>query len=60
MKKRKRFIKTSKYLREYGMTIGQIAEKYNQSIYYLSILHQRNELHAFIEEQEKKAEAVRK
>lgn len=50
--------KTSKYLREYNMTIPEMAKKYNVSNYYIVTLHLKGELHQFIEEQEKeKAEA---
>ena len=44
---------TSKFIREYGMTLHQIAEKYNQKSGYLYLLHLKGELHAFIEEQDK-------
>lgn len=43
--------KTSKFLREYGATIQQLADKYNLSIYYLYTLHLKGELHQFIEDQ---------
>ncbi len=45
--------KTSKFIREYGITLQQIAEKYNQSASYIRILHLTDKLHAFIVEQEK-------
>ena len=45
--------KTSKFIREYGLTLPELAEKYDVSTYYLYILHQRSELHRFIEDQEK-------
>lgn len=44
--------KTSKFLREYGSTIQQLADKYDLSIYYLYTLHLKGELHKFIKEQE--------
>jgi len=50
--------KTSKFIREYGMTLPQLAERYNVSTYFLYILHQRGELHDFIKEQESKLEKV--
>jgi hypothetical protein len=46
--------RTSKFIREYGMTLMQMANKYEVNKSYIWILHQRNELHQFIEEQEKK------
>jgi len=52
--------RTSKFIREYGMTLIQIAEKYNVNKSYIWILHQRRELHTFIEEQEKKSELILK
>ena len=45
--------KTSKFIREYGMTLEEMSNKYGYTINYLWILHQRGELHQFIEEQEK-------
>jgi len=51
--------KTSKFIREYGMTLIHMANKYGVNKSYIWILHQRGELHQFIEEQEKKkAEAL--
>ena len=44
--------KTSKFIREYGLTLPGLAKKYDVSTYYLYILHQRGELHQFIEEKE--------
>jgi len=50
--------RTSKFIREYGMTCIQIANKYGFNKSYIWILHQRGTLHKFIKEQEaKKAEA---
>lgn len=46
--------KTSKYIRIYGSILPQLAKKYDVSAYYLYTLHLKGELHAFIEEQEKK------
>lgn len=46
--------KTSKFIREYGMTLQQLSEKYGGTKGYLWILHQRGDLHKFIEEQEVK------
>lgn len=45
--------KTSRFIREYGLTLHQIATKYNMNSGYLYTLHLKGELHAFIEEQEK-------
>jgi hypothetical protein len=45
--------KTSKFIREYGMTLIQMANKYDVNKSYIWILHQRGELHQFIEDQEK-------
>ena len=45
--------KTSKFIREYGMTIPRLAEKYNMSNWYIYSLHLKGELHQFIGEQEK-------
>jgi len=46
--------RTSKFIREYGMTCIQIANKYGFNKSYIWILHQRGELHDFIAEQESK------
>ena len=46
--------KTSKFIREYGMTLIQMADKYGVNKSYIWILHQRGELHTFIDEQEKR------
>ena len=53
-----RYKKTSKFIREYGMTLHQLAAKYNGTPGYLYILHQRGDLHTFIEEEERKREEV--
>ncbi len=45
--------KTSKFIREYGLTLPELAEKYIGSTYYFYTLHLKGELHAFIAEQEK-------
>ncbi len=45
--------KTSKFIRKYGITLQKMSEKYGVSTGYLRILHASDELHAFIEEQEK-------
>jgi len=45
---------TSKFIREYGMTLRRLSEKYKSTYGYLYILHQRGELHDFIKEKEKK------
>ena len=53
--------RTSKFIREYGMTLERLAKKYNMSATYLRTLHDKGDLHRFIEEQEKeKAEAPSK
>ena len=49
---------TSKFIREYGMTMRRLSQKYKTTYGYLYILHQRGELHAFIEDQEKKKEGA--
>lgn len=49
----KKIKRTSKFIREYGITLQQISDKYGYSTLYIWTLHQRNELHKFIEEQEK-------
>jgi len=48
--------KTSKFIREYGMTLKQLSDKYNHTTGYIWILHQRGELHKFIDELILKAE----
>jgi len=53
MIKKLKSYKTSKFIREYGLTLNQLSNKYNVSASYLRILHLQGELHAFIEEQEK-------
>ena len=50
--------RTSKFIREYGATMYSLAEKYNLNPSYIWILHQRGELHKFIEEQEKQKAEV--
>jgi len=57
MRKNKR---TSKFIREYGMTLEKLAKKYNHNKSYLWILHQRGELHDFIKDQDKKPAAAGK
>lgn len=52
--------KTSKYIREYGLTIQEMSEKYNLSMHYLYLLHIKGELHAFIAEQESKEKVAEK
>jgi len=53
--------RTSKFIREYGMTLQRLADKYGFSIIFIRDLHQRGELHAFIAEQERqKAEVIEK
>ena len=42
---------TSKFLREYGMTLIHMSKKYELSTTYLLKLHMLGELHDFIEEQ---------
>ena len=54
----KKVKRTSKFIREYGMTLQQMSDKYRFSTLYIWSLHQRGELHQFIEEQEKKKEAA--
>ena len=49
--------KTSKYIREYGMTLREIANKYGGTGAAYRYMHQRGELRAFIDEQEKKERA---
>jgi len=49
--------KTSKFIREYGLTLIELAEKYRANKSYLWILHQRGDLHEFIDEQESKEPA---
>jgi len=53
---KRRQYKTSKFIREYGMTLVQIAKKYNMSTSYIRILHLQDELHD--KEQESKREKV--
>jgi len=50
--------RTSKFIREYGMTLKEMSLKYNFTIHYLWILHQRGDLHKFIQEQEENKEKV--
>ena len=47
---------TSKFIREYGATLADLARKYNSTYGYLYILHQRGELHQFIDDQEARKE----
>lgn len=46
--------KTSKYIREYGLTLEGMAAKYGGSATRYFYLHRIGELHRFIEKQEKK------
>jgi hypothetical protein len=48
--------RTSKFIREYGMTIREMSDKYNCSYHYIWTLDIKGELHRFIDEQEKKRE----
>jgi len=45
--------KTSKYIREYGMTLKGIANKYGGTGAAYRYMHLKGELHQFIEDQEK-------
>ena len=49
-----RKVRTSKFIREYGKTILELAQELNLSKTYIWTLHRAGELHRFIEEQEKK------
>jgi hypothetical protein len=49
--------KTSKFIREYGMTLHEMSDKYNVSYSYIWILHQRGDLYKFIMEHEKMEKA---
>ncbi len=49
-----KYYKTSKFVREYGLTLQQIADKYNMSTSYIRILHLQGELHQFVEAQGEK------
>ena len=51
--------KTSKFIREYGLTLLEISVKYNVSYYYAYILHQRGDLHRFIDRKEKERVGVK-
>lgn len=51
--------RTSLFIREYGATLKDIAEKYNMSMFYIRILHLQDKLHDFIAEQESKATVVK-
>ena len=46
--------RTSKFIREYGVTLNQLAEKYDVSASYLRVLHEGGKLHDFIKEQKEK------
>jgi len=48
--------KTSKFIREYGMTLRQMSDRYSFTTNYLWILHQRGDLHDFIKRQREIAE----
>ena len=48
---------TSKFIREYGATLQQLAERYDVSANYLRMLHLQGLLHQFIEEQKEKEKA---
>ena len=50
--------KTSKFIREYGMTIQEMTVRYNISSTYVLKLHYQDKLHDFIDEQESKREKV--
>ena len=60
MMKKIRTKKTSKFIREYGMTQHQLADKYNIDPSTLYLIHLKGELHQFIEEQEKEKVGVSK
>ena len=54
----KKVKRTSKFIREYGMTLQEMSDKYGYSTLYIWSLHQRGDLHKFIEEHEQeRAEA---
>ena len=50
--------KTSKFIREYGMTLQQMSEKYSFTTWYLTTLHLKGELHAFIKERKRESEKI--
>ncbi len=50
--------KTSKFIREYGLTLPELAEKYIGSTYYFYTLHLKGELHQFIAEQKSNKEKI--
>ncbi len=52
--------KTSKFIREYGITLKKLADKYAMSSGYVYLLHLKGELRAFIAEQEKEKVEVGK
>jgi hypothetical protein len=52
--------KTSKFIREYGMTCEQIARKHDVSTTFIWILDRVGELHQFIAEQETKKKKLEK
>lgn len=55
----KKVKKTSKFIREYGMTLQEMSDRYGYSTLYIWSLHQRSDLHRFIEEQGKEKAEVR-
>jgi len=46
--------RTSKFIRKYGMTLAEMAEKYNCSTMFIYVLDARDQLHNFIVDQETK------
>jgi len=46
--------KTSKFIRQYGMTLKDMSSKYNYTIHYLWSLHLQGKLHEFIKQQDAK------
>jgi hypothetical protein len=50
--------KTSKFIREYGMTIQEMTVRYNVSSTYVLKLHYQDKLHTFIDEQDKKEKVI--
>ncbi len=55
---KKRTTKTSKFIREYGMTMVGLANKYQVSTSVIYILDARGQLHDYIAEQESKNKEV--
>lgn len=52
MSNRGKIKRSTKFIREYGMTLKALSERYHCTVYHLWVRHIQNRLHHFIKKQE--------